>query len=276
MDEIKLGNVEETLFVPMRGRVFASKNFPEVLYDKKALEIAEKLPKKYMDTSIETEYTLLASATRSKNIDAVIAEFIRKNPESCIINLGAGLETTFHRNSNGIAKWFELDLKEVTSLRKEIIGESDLDEIISYSIFDYQWIDYVKNSHDGPYLVIASGLFYYFPMDEILDLLNHLNGLNDCEVVFDCVSRFGMKFTKKYMKDLNKEDARMYFYLDEEGILEENIENVTVVDVNDFYANLDMSNMNLLTKISMKVSDILHMVKLIHLKYTSDEIIDTK
>ena len=48
MGKLNLTSVEETLFVPMRGRVYASKNFPEILNDKKKLEIAEKLPKNNM------------------------------------------------------------------------------------------------------------------------------------------------------------------------------------------------------------------------------------
>jgi O-methyltransferase involved in polyketide biosynthesis len=33
-----LGVVEDTLFVPMLGRIYASEHYPQILYDKKALE----------------------------------------------------------------------------------------------------------------------------------------------------------------------------------------------------------------------------------------------
>ena len=35
----KLGVVEDTLFVPMLGRIYASEHYPQILYDKKALEL---------------------------------------------------------------------------------------------------------------------------------------------------------------------------------------------------------------------------------------------
>ena len=38
----KLGTIESTLFVPMLGRIYASENFPKILYDEKALELKEK------------------------------------------------------------------------------------------------------------------------------------------------------------------------------------------------------------------------------------------
>ena len=40
----KLGVVEDTLFVPMLGRIYASEHYPQILYDKKALELKKKLP----------------------------------------------------------------------------------------------------------------------------------------------------------------------------------------------------------------------------------------
>lgn len=40
----RLGIVEDTLFIPMLGRIYASENFPQIVYDKKALELKEKLP----------------------------------------------------------------------------------------------------------------------------------------------------------------------------------------------------------------------------------------
>lgn len=267
MNEIELGNVEETLFVPLRGRIFASNNYPHILYDKKALEITDKIPQEYLDTSRESEYTLLASAIRSRNIDDVIKDFLERNPEGTIINIGAGLETAYYRNDNQKAVWYELDLENVIEFRKNVLGNEDNDRMLAYSMFDYEWIRKVKSETSAPYLVISSGVFYYFKMNEVLDLLNNLNRLEDVEVVFDCVSKTGMKFTSKYMKQLGKEDASMYFYVDNPYDLIENVENASLIKSYDFYNNInDKSNMKFMTKISMNVSDIFHMVKMIHLK----------
>ena len=120
MGKLNLTSVEETLFVPMRGRVYASKNFPEILNDKKALEIAEKLPKSYLNMEKESQYTLMASSVRSMNMDKYIQNFLNKNPNGTIINVGCGMETTFYRNDNGKAIWYEIDLEEVTTLRQKV------------------------------------------------------------------------------------------------------------------------------------------------------------
>ena len=61
----KLGVVEDTLFVPMLGRIYASEYCPQILYDPKALELKKKLPSSLPEQDGQSQYTLLASAARS-------------------------------------------------------------------------------------------------------------------------------------------------------------------------------------------------------------------
>ena len=39
-----LEGVSNTLFIPMEARIYASRRFPEYFYDRKALELEEKIP----------------------------------------------------------------------------------------------------------------------------------------------------------------------------------------------------------------------------------------
>ena len=54
----KLGVVEDTLFVPMLGRIYASEHCPQILYDKKALELKNKLPLDLIKQNKQNQYTL--------------------------------------------------------------------------------------------------------------------------------------------------------------------------------------------------------------------------
>ena len=58
-----LGVVEDTLFIPMQGRLYASEHCPQVLYDKKALELKNRLPLDLIEQNMQNQYTLLASAS---------------------------------------------------------------------------------------------------------------------------------------------------------------------------------------------------------------------
>lgn len=93
--------VEDTLFVPMLGRIYASEHFPHILNDRKAMELKGKLPQNIKGQNTQTQYTLMAGAVRSANMDRYIRDFLKRNPNGIIAELGCGLETTFYRNDNG-------------------------------------------------------------------------------------------------------------------------------------------------------------------------------
>ena len=269
MEKLNLDTLEETLFVPMRGRVFCSRTFPDTFKDEKALEIAKDLPEEYMNLERETEYTLMASAIRSKNMDIYIKKFLSKNPNGTIINIGCGMETTFYRNDNGKCIFIEMDLEEVTSMREKVFGKNKRDIILTKSLLDYSWIEDVKKIAKGPYLIIASGVFYYFPKDQIIEFLRKVKLLGTVEILFDTVSKSGMKRTKKYMKQLGKEDATMYFYVEKgKELINEIGNNCKLIDEHDFYDFTEnKSKFKFKTKLYMVISDKLHMVKMIQLKY---------
>ena len=54
----EFGIVEDTMFIPMLGRVYASEMHPDILYDKKALSLKGKLPSGLMEKGKQSQYTL--------------------------------------------------------------------------------------------------------------------------------------------------------------------------------------------------------------------------
>ena len=55
-----LGVVEDTLFVPMLGRIYASEYCPQVLYDKKALELKNKLPSDLIEQKKQKQQIMMS------------------------------------------------------------------------------------------------------------------------------------------------------------------------------------------------------------------------
>ena len=121
----KLGVVEDTLFVPMLGRIYASEYCPQILYDGKALELKEKLPPELLSQGRLSQYTLLASAARSANMDRFIRAFLERRPDGVIVQLGCGLETAYYRCDNGRSHWYAVDLPHVVEYRRELLPEPE-------------------------------------------------------------------------------------------------------------------------------------------------------
>lgn len=141
----KLGVVEDTLFVPMLGRIYASEHYPQILYDKKALELKKKLPSDLIKQNMQNQYTLLASASRSANMDWFIRSFLERRPDGVIVQLGCGLETTYHRCDNGKTHWYAVDLPHVIEYRRGLLPEPERELYISGDAFAKDWIKKVCN-----------------------------------------------------------------------------------------------------------------------------------
>ena len=267
----KLTKVSETLYVPLMGRIYASKHNIDILYDKAALSIESRLPESIKEAQGQNEYTLFASATRSKNMDYYIGEFLRDYPEGAIVNAGCGLETMFQRNDNGTALWFELDLPDVIELRKEYFPALERDIYLPYSIFDYEWMNAVEKDlgdPERPVLVVASGLFHYFRESQVIEFIRKLRYFDNVWIVFDAVSPSGIKVTKRYMEKMNKREAEMFFCVGSAGDFAVKISSDTkVLETKSFYSfSKKTGNLKTQTKIKMYFSDIFDMVKSIYLK----------
>jgi len=267
--ERKLGVVEDTLYVPMAGRIYASEQCPQVLYDKKALELKRKIPASALGGGSQTQYTYLASASRSANVDRFIADFLRRKPNGAVVQLGVGLETTFWRGDDGRAQWYGVDLPHVIDYRRDLLGEAPRERLIAGSAFEEGWLAQVRaECPEAPLLVVASGLFYYFEEGDVLGLARMLQGRGDVELLFDAVSKGGMSMMRKrHMKTVGHEDAQMFFYVDSALELARKVGgSAEVLAEENFYRRIPKEGLRLATRVSMGVSDLLGMVKMVHLR----------
>lgn len=147
--------------------------------------------------------------------------------------------------------------------------ESKRERYIAADAFSDLWLTHIREEiGNAPVLVMASGLFYYFEESKVLDLLKRVLSYDDIEVVFDTVNKSGMKMMrKKWMKKVGHEDAKMFFYLDSAETLVSKIgDNARVLAEEKYYRYINKKGLEFTTKISMIVSDMLNMVKMVHLK----------
>ena len=265
----KLGVVEDTLFVPMLGRIYASEHCQQILFDQKALELKEKLPSSLLKAGRQSQYTLLASAVRSSNMDRTVQAFLERSSDGVIVQLGCGLETAYYRCDNGHTHWYAVDLPHVMEYRRKLLPEPERETYLAGDAFAEDWIRQVRTDvPNAPILVTAGGLFHYFEEAKVVCLLQTLQQYGEITLVFDTVNKSGMAMMrKKYMKQLGHADAQMFFYVDSATELTKKIGGkVKVLAEEPYYYHIPRNGLKLSTKISMTVSDALRMVKMIQLK----------
>ena len=262
-----LGVVEDTLFVPMQGRIYASEHFPQVLMDEKAMELKEKLPPGLLAPG--SQYTLLASACRAANMDRFIRAFLERSPDGAVIQLGCGLDTAYYRCDDGKTRWYAVDLPHVVAYRRTLLPEPERETYIAGDAFADGWIRKIRaDMPDAPLLITAGGLFHYFQESRILSLFRMLQQFGAVETVFDTVNRSGMAMMRKrYIKQVGHADAQMFFYVDAAAELAAKTGNgVRVIAEEPYYRDICKKGLPFVVKRSMAVSDRFGMVKMVHLK----------
>ena len=196
------GTVQETMLGPLWARAKYNQLYPKILDDKKSSEIINKID--YDFTKIKEylgEWRGIGLLVRARNFDDAVIKYIKKFPEATIVNVGAGLDTTFYRVDNGSIKWYDLDLPDAIEFRRKYIQESNRCSYIAKSALDYSWFDEVKFTPDKGIFIIAGGFIYYFQESEISAFFSALaDRFLSGELVFDCVSNLAIKVAHKRAK----------------------------------------------------------------------------
>jgi O-methyltransferase involved in polyketide biosynthesis len=141
--------------------------------------------------------TQLVVAIRTEILDREVKAFITKHPDTVIINLGCGLDTRFFRLDNGRIQWYDLDLPETITIKKQFFTETDRYKFIAKSVFDYSWINDIPRANE-PVLIIAEGLLMYFPEPKVKELSNALvAAFPGAEMLLEAVSPLFVENSKK-------------------------------------------------------------------------------
>jgi len=184
--KIKLGSVQETLLIALWCRARENEREKPCLLDPKASELIHQLDYDFgrMDKAL-TEYVVLVSNISCRYCDDAIKRFIADHPKATVVNIGAGLDTTFYRVDNGSLRWYDLDLPDVIDLRRRLMPETDRSRCISKSVFDFSWFDDTVPPEDGLFM-FARGVFCYFDAAELKRLYSAIAiRLPRAEMVFN-------------------------------------------------------------------------------------------
>lgn len=193
---IVLGAVQETLVLPLWARAREAEKKNPIVCDIYARDIVAKI--NYDFSKIEAGQAAdhqLGWAIHAHNFDNIVQVFLAHNSNALVVNIGAGLDTTFQRVDNGSVRWINIDLPDVAALRQRLIPDSEREMTIAKSVFDFTWIDDIAQQKKGRSIMfMAAGFLYYFAPPEVEALFRKLaNAYPSAHVVFDSMSWFTAK-----------------------------------------------------------------------------------
>lgn len=156
--KVKLGAVQETLFIPLAARARETRRRRPVLRDPKAAEILASVD---FDTNkYGRSWGGGVTVLRTAIFDCWVSDFLAEHPGGTVVEIGAGLNARYDRADNGQAHWIDLDLPDTIELRRRFFTDSSRRRMVAASVLDQDWLPAVRDS-PGPYFFAAEGVLAY-------------------------------------------------------------------------------------------------------------------
>jgi len=169
-ESVSLGDIQETLLIPLYGRALDARRSSSVLNDSMAIDLVDRID---YDFSKFRGPSLTGSVLRASIFDEYVRSFLRIHRAGTVVDLGCGLSTRFSRLDNGDVRWFDLDVPDTMALRRKFFDETDRYTMISGSIFDTDWYDQVRDG-SGPLFLLSEAVLLYFPDTQVHPLLTRM------------------------------------------------------------------------------------------------------
>jgi O-methyltransferase involved in polyketide biosynthesis len=169
-DQVELGQVQETLFIPLAGRAAETGRRRPVLRDPRAIEIVDAVG---FDRSRYSWAGGWTTVMRTAGFDVWVKDFLAEHPHGTVVELGTGLNTRFERVDNGTVHWIDLDLPDTIALRRRFFTDTDRRRMVAGSIADDDWLAVVREL-PGPYFFVSDGVLAYLPEADVTRTLASL------------------------------------------------------------------------------------------------------
>ncbi|WP_063043780.1 class I SAM-dependent methyltransferase [Nocardia pseudovaccinii] len=216
-DAAELGEIQETLLIPLYGRATETRKPDGLLHDAKAVEMVKAID--YDFARFDGGRSLLGVVLRTSMIDAWVQDFLDEHPQGTVVEIGAGLNTRFERVDNGTLHWIDLDLPDAMNLRSKFFTESDRRHMVAASVLEKTWIDIVK-AFPAPYFLIAEGVLIYLDEPDVRRALTLITAnFPGAHLVLDTSGRWIIDHQDRH-DAMQKVTARMRWACDDPRELE--------------------------------------------------------
>jgi O-methyltransferase involved in polyketide biosynthesis len=206
----ELGDVQETLLIPLYGRACDAVSRRPVLSDRRARELVDAID---YDFTRFGGSSLSGSVFRSSIFDGWVTRFLRDHPAGTVVELGTGLNTRFDRLDNGRVHWFDLDLPDAIALRRRFFSDGDRYRMLAGSVVDTEWVDMV-GAAPPPYLFISEAVLIYLSDNEVRRVLAQLSQRFPASLVAFDTAGTRMVSKQERNRSLAQVSARMQWICD--------------------------------------------------------------
>ena len=218
---IEKNTVQETLIIPLFGRLVCSERFPQLFSDPEAKRICDSLDYDFAEKRKKMEspaglFGALEVAQRQYDLRCEAEAYLKAHPKAAVVNLGCGLDDTFSKVDNGLCRGYNLDFADVIAVRSELLPAGERETNLSCDLNDFKWMDAIDAS-DGA-VFFAAGVFYYFKTEDVKALFSAMaERFPGAVLAFDTCNERGAKLMRRtWLREAGITDVRAFFSLEDE------------------------------------------------------------
>ena len=216
---IEKNTVQETLIIPLFGRLICSEHFPELFSDPEAKRICDSLDYDFSEKRKKMEspaglFGALEVAQRQYDLRCEIEAYLKEHPKAAVVNLGCGLDDTFSKVDNGTCRGYNLDLPDVIDVRNELLPAREREKNIACDLNHYEWMEQIDAADSAVFF--AAGVFYYLRTENVRKLFTTMGSrFPGAVLVFDSCNKRGAKMMRKtWLKEAGITEVSAFFSLE--------------------------------------------------------------
>ena len=221
---IEKNTVQETLIIPLFGRLVCSERFPTLFSDPEAKRICDALDYDFAEKRRKMEspaglFGALEVAQRQYDLRCEVEAYLKDHPRAAVVNLGGGLDDTFSKCDNGLCRGYNIDFPDVIEVRNQLLPAIDRETNLACDLNDFGWMEKIDAS--GGAVFFAAGVFYYFKTEDVRRLFDTMaRRFPGGALAFDACNQRGARLMRKtWLKEAGITDVDAFFSLEDEGEL---------------------------------------------------------
>ena len=218
---IETNTVQETLVIPLFGRLVCSERFPELFSDPEAKRICDCLDYDFAEKRKKMEsaaglFGAIEVAQRQYDLRCEVEDYLKDHPKAAVVNLGCGLDDTFRKCGNGLCRGYNIDLPDVIRVRNDLLPAGEREQNLAFDLNDLSWMDRIDGTNGAVFY--AAGVFYYFKTGDVKKLFHAMaERFPGAVLVFDSCNERGAKLMRKtWLKEAGITDVSAFFSLEDE------------------------------------------------------------
>ena len=215
---IEKNTVQETLVMPLYGKAWAVRNYPDLFHDTDCQKLMERLDYDFstmqaQEGGVKMKIAALAAATRQYALVCEVKDYLKDHPKALVVNLGCGLDTAGHQADNGQCRFANVDFPNVIEIREQLMPSTEREKNIGSDLNDQGWFDKIDFRKEDGAVFIASGVFVYFKKADVKKLFCAMaERFPGARLAFDGQNKRGMEMDLKAVKSSGI-DVSTNFYL---------------------------------------------------------------